>query len=145
MRIGNLVIEWQTKQSCFQPEVRDVYRFCVQGSENIVIGEPSTFRISATTDLRIKPQRLTSNALCGGMVYFRDIKCCNVSCLLGDGEEDAFNYEAHSVGQSMDFPEMLPANSTLFTCRYTGLIPSGYTKGDIFTFSVSLKGPARFI
>ena len=64
---------------------------------------------------------------------------------VGAGQEDAFNYNANGVGQSLDMPTLNPANRATVLGNYTGFVPPGFIAATVVPFSVTFKGPATLV
>lgn len=115
-------------------------------SHAITLGTAVTFtNFSGQPDTTIRPQRVTMNAPAPMFAFINDIKVANVSVIVGGGSEDAFNYNALGVGQSLDMPTLSPANRATITGSYTGFTPPGYAGGTATFFTASFKGPATIV
>jgi hypothetical protein len=73
-----------------------------------------------------------------------EIKVANVSVTVG-GTQDAFDYSAIGVEQSLDMPTLSPANRATVLGNYTGFVPPGYVALAAYTFCASFKGPAQIV
>lgn len=117
------------------------YSFTI--SQSLTLGTAVAFSsLTGQPDTTIRPQRVTMNAPAPMYAFIQDIKVANVSVSVGGGLEDAYNYNADGVGQSLDMPTLSPANRATVTGSYTGFVPPGYTGGTATYFSVSFKGPS---
>jgi hypothetical protein len=120
------------------------YTFTI--SEAIELGTASTFtNLTGQPDTTIRPQRVTMNAPSPLYVFIQEIKVANVSVSVGSGVEDAFNYSAQGVGQSLDMPTLSPANRATVFGQYTGFVPPGFVGGTDSFFTVSFKGPSSIV
>lgn len=120
------------------------YTFTI--SEAIELGTPSTFTtLTGQPDTTIRPQRVTMNAPTPMYAFIQEIKVANVSVSVGSGVEDAYNYSAQGVGQSLDMPTLSPANRATVFGQYTGFVPPGFVGGTDTFFTVSFKGPSSIV
>jgi hypothetical protein len=122
-----------------------VERYSFPISQAITIGTGVALALQGSPDVNIRPQRVTMNAPCAMFAFVAEIKVANVSVTVGGGFEDAFDYTATGVGQSLDMPTLSPANRASVLGAYTGLIPGGMVVGFATFFTVSFKGPASVI
>jgi hypothetical protein len=122
-----------------------VERYAFSISTAIVIGTGAGIAITGQPDTTIRPQRVTMNAPSPMFVFINEIKVANVSVTVGSGAEDAFNYNAQGVGQSLDMPTLSPANRATVLGTYSGYVPPGFTAGMATQFCVTFKGPASVI
>lgn len=124
-----------------------VERYSFTVSQAITLGTAlATFTtLSGQPDTTIRPQRVTTNAPTPMFVFIQEIKVANVSVTVGSGVEDAFNYNALGVGQSLDMPTLSPANRASVLGNYTGFVPPGFAAATATFFSVSFKGPASIV
>jgi hypothetical protein len=120
----------------------DVERYSFTLSQSITIGTAADLILSGSPDTKIRPQRVTMNAPSPFFAFIRDIKVANVSIIVGGGVEDAFNYNAQGVGQSLDMPLLLPSNRASVSGDYSGFTPPGIVPGMAAHFTVSFKGPS---
>jgi hypothetical protein len=118
------------------------YAFSINAA--LVLGVASPIVASGQPDTNIRPQRVTMNAPANGFALINEIKVANVSVTVG-GIEDAFDYNALGVGQSLDMPTLTPANRASVLGNYTGFVPPGYVGGGGYVFAVSFKGPASIV
>jgi hypothetical protein len=115
-------------------------------SQAIVLGTAAAFTtLTGQPDTSIRPQRLTCNAPAPMFAFLQEIKVANVSVSVGSGLEDAYNYNANGVGQSLDMPTLSPANRATILGSYTGFVPPGFVGGTAVYFSASMKGPASIV
>lgn len=120
-----------------------VERYAFTISENIELGTAQVFStLTGQPDVTIRPQRLTCNAPAPMFAFFQVIKMANVNITVGTGSEDAYNYNANGVGQTLDMPTLNPANRATILGNYTGFTPPGFIPATIVPFSVTFKGPA---
>lgn len=122
-----------------------VERYAFSISAAIVIGTGAGLAITGNPDTTIRPQRVTMNAPTTNFVFINEIKVANVCVTVGSGAEDAFNYNAQGVGQSLDMPTLSPANRATVLGTYSGYVPPGFTAGMTTQFCVTFKGPASVI
>lgn len=122
-----------------------VERYSFPISQAIVIGTGVALALQGSPDVNIRPQRVTMNSPCQMFAFVAEIKVANVSVTVGGGFEDAFDYNAMGVGQSLDMPTLSPANRASVLGSYTGLVPGGMVVGFPTFFTVSFKGPASVI
>jgi hypothetical protein len=122
-----------------------VERYSFPISQAITIGVGVALALTGSPDVNIRPQRVTMNAPCQMFAFVAEIKVANVSVTVGGGYEDAFDYNANGVGQSLDMPTLSPANRASVLGNYTGLVPPGMVLGFASFFTVSFKGPASVI
>lgn len=120
-----------------------VERYAFTLSQAITLGTSVAFTtLTGQPDTRIRAQRVVMNAPGPMFAFIQEIKVANVSVTVGTGLEDAFNYNANGVGQSLDMPTMEPANKATVLGSYTGAIPPGFVGGTATYFSVTFKGPS---
>jgi hypothetical protein len=122
-----------------------VERYVFTLSQSLVIGTGSAINLTDQPDTTIRPQRVTMNAPVPMFAFIDEIKVSNVSVTVGGGTEDAFNYSATGVGQSLDLPTINPANRARVTGTYSGLVPSYMSDGDPTFFMASFRGPATIV
>lgn len=122
-----------------------VERYTFNLDQAIALGTSATLSLNGQPDTTIRPQRVTMNAPCMGFASIGTIKVANVNVTVGSGSEDAYNYNANGVGQSLDMPTLSPSNRATVTGNYNGFIPPGYVSGFAYLFSVSFKGPAAIV
>lgn len=121
----------------------DVERYVFTVSENITLGTAVAFTtLTGSPDTRIRPQRVTMNAPTQMYAFISGIRVANVNVTVGAGIEDAFNYNANGVGQSLDMPTLRPSNRATITGNYTGFVPPGFVGGTATTFTASFRGPS---
>lgn len=118
------------------------YAFSINAA--LVLGAASAINASGQPDTNIRPQRVTMNAPSPGFVTVNELKVANVSVTVG-GIEDAFDYNALGVGQSLDMPTLSPANRATMLGNYTGFVPPGFVGGGAYLFAISFKGPASIV
>jgi hypothetical protein len=112
-------------------------------SNSITLGTAVAFTtLTGQPDTSIRPQRVTCNAPSPMFAFFQEIKVANVSVTIGAGLEDAWDYNALGVGQSLDMPTLSPANRATVLGSYSGFVPPGFVGGTATTFTVTFKGPA---
>jgi len=109
----------------------------------LVLGVAGAINATGQPDTNIRPQRCTMNAPQPGFATIAEIKVANVSVSVG-GTQDAFDYSALGVGQSLDMPTLTPANRATVLGNYTGFVPPGYVGGAPYTFCASFKGVIPF-
>ncbi len=120
-----------------------VERYAFTLSQAITLGTAVAFTtLTGQPDTKIRPQRVVMNAPGPMFAFIQEIKVANVSVTVGTGLEDAFNYNANGVGQSLDMPTMEPANKATILGSYTGAIPPGFVGGTSTYFSTTFKGPS---
>lgn len=120
-----------------------IEKYAFSLSNTIVLGTAVAFTtLTGQPDTSIRPQRVTCNAPSVMFAFFQEIKVANVSVTVGSGLEDAFNYGALGVGQSLDMPTLSPANRATVLGSYSGFVPPGFVNGTSTTFTVTFKGPA---
>lgn len=122
-----------------------VERYTFNLEQVISLGTAVVLSLAGQPDTTIRPQRVTMNAPCMGFAYVNTIKVANVNVTVGSGSEDAYNYNANGVGQSLDMPTLSPSNRATVTGDYNGFIPPGYISGFAYKFSTSFKGPAAIV
>jgi len=123
-----------------------VERYTFSISENITLGTAQAFAtLTGQPDVTIRPQRLTCNAPSPMFAFFQVIRMANVNITVGTGQEDAFNYNANGVGQSLDMPTLNPANRATILGNYTGFTPPGFIPATVVPFTVTFKGPATLV
>ena len=121
-----------------------VERYAFAVNATLTLGTASAIDAQGNPDVNIRPQRLSINAPVAGFCTISDIKVANVSVTVG-GTQDAFDYNANGVGQTLDMPTLTPANRARVLGNYTGLTPTGYTVASTFTLCISFKGPASIM
>lgn len=138
----------QNRQGLIEPN-RDssvkVERYVFPLSQAITLGTAVALALQGQPDTTIRPKRLTMNAPAPMFATITDIKIANVSVSVGAGIQDAFDYNAQGVGQSLDLPTISPANRVTISGNYLGFVPPGYTNGTAVTFTATFKGPATIV
>lgn len=120
------------------------YAFTI--SQSITLGTAAAFTtLTGQPDTSIRPQRVTMNAPSTMFAFVQEIKVANVSVTVGSGLEDAYNYNANGVGQTLDMPTLSPANRATVLGSYTGYVPPGFVAATATTFSCSFRGPASIM
>jgi hypothetical protein len=120
-----------------------VERYVFTLSQAITLGTAVAFTtLTGQPDTMIRPQRVVMNAPGPMFAFIQEIKVANVSVTVGTGLEDAFNYNANGVGQSLDMPTLQPSNKATVLGSYTGALPPGFVGGTSTYFAVSFKGPS---
>jgi hypothetical protein len=122
-----------------------VERYSFPISQALTIGTGVALVLQGSPDVNIRPQRVTMNSPCQMFAFVAEIKVANVSVTVGGGFEDAYDYNANGVGQSLDMPTLSPANRASVLGSYTGFVPPGMVIGFPTFFTVSFKGPASVI
>jgi hypothetical protein len=124
-----------------------VERYAFSISQAITIGPAGAVALvlQGSPDVNIRPQRVTMNAPTPMFAFVNEIKVANVSVTVGGGAEDAYNYGANGVGQSLDMPTLSPANRASVLGAYTGFVPPGMVIGFATIFTATFKGPASVI
>jgi len=121
----------------------EVFSFTL--STPIVLTTASALSLTGFPNVPIRPKRVTMNAPAPGFALITDIKVANLSAFIGGGSEDAFNYSALGVGQSLDLPTLSSSTPATVLGNYTGFLPPGYVALSAYTFTVSFKGPAKMV
>lgn len=121
-----------------------VERYAFSINQTVTLGTAVALNMSGNPDTTIRPQRVTINAPTPGFGTIAEIKVANVSVTVG-GVEDAFDYSALGVGQSLDMPTLSPANRATVLGNYTGFVPPGFVNGVSYLISCSFKGPAQIV
>lgn len=120
--------------------------------QEVVLGERRLLSISSTSPVDFRPNRLQCNAPCMGFIEIIDFKIANCGLKLGPK-----NIEIDSVSNSVSgywIDAIHYHNERQFGCleikadnctmtalaEYSGLVPEGYHKGDVFDFELSLRG-----
>lgn len=119
-----------------------VERYIFPLSQEITFGVPSAISLNDRPDVRIRPQRITTNAPCQMFASLTDVKLANVSVKVGAGSIDAFTFGAQGVGVSLDMPTIEPSQAARVTGNYSGLTPPPFAGGTTTIFNVNLIGPA---
>jgi hypothetical protein len=102
---------------------------------------PQGLDATGSPDVNFRPERVTMNTVSPGMIFVTDGRVANVSFTVG-GLNDAWQFNANGVGQSLSVPTLTPANRATVTANYTGLVPSPLSGTGSFQFCVSFSGPA---
>lgn len=124
----------------------DIERYSMQTSETFVFGTAKTFTdLTTRPTVDFRPQVVTANAPSPMFAFMSAILVANVNVFVGQGEEDAFNYNANGWGKQLDMPTLTPAIPFTVNARYTGFTPPGFVGGTTNTFGVSVKGPASIV
>jgi len=100
--------------------------------------------VSNSPDVNFRPQRVTCNSPSPGFVLIAEGRVANVSFTVG-GTIDSWQFNANSVGQSLDVPTLTPANKATFTGNYTALVPTPLSGTGSYTFIMSFTGPASIV
>lgn len=117
------------------------YRFPL--NQTIVLGTPVALNMSSQPDVKIRPQRLTSNAPVPMFATLSEIKVANVAVTVGGGNSiDAYELNANGQGQEMDLPTIEPSNKATVVGAYNGLVPPGFLGGSSVVFILSFTGPS---
>ncbi len=117
------------------------YRFPL--NQTIVLGTPVALNLSSQPDVKIRPQRLTSNAPVPMFATLSEIKVANVAVTVGGGNSiDAYELNANGQGQEMDLPTIEPSNKATVVGNYNGLVPPGFLGGSSVIFVLSFTGPS---
>lgn len=119
-----------------------IERYVFSINQSLTIGTAVAIDMSGQPDTDIRPQRVTMNAPTPAFATISEIKVANVSVTVG-GTEDAFDYNANGVGQTLDVPTLSPANKVRVLGNYSGFAPVPFTVGFAFLFTCSFKGPAK--
>ncbi len=122
----------------------NVERYAFAVNQTLTLGTTVALDMSGQPDTTIRPQRVTMNAPAPGFATITDIKVANVSVLVG-GTDDAYNYNANGVGQTMDMPTLDPANRARVSGNYSGFVPPGYVVAGSYIFVCSFKGPSKVV
>jgi len=122
-----------------------VERYAFSISQAITMGTAVALQLTGQPDTNIRPQRVTMNAPSPMFAFVSEIKVSNVSVTVGGGVEDAFNYGANGVGQSLDMPTLTPANRATVLGSYSGFVPPGFVGGSAVFFTATFKGPASIV
>lgn len=121
-----------------------VERYAFAINQTLTLGTLATLAMSGQPDTNIRPQRVSMNAPGNGFATINEIKVANVSVTVG-GIQDAFDFNANGVGQTLDMPTLSPANRASVLGQYTGYVPPGYVGGSSYLFAASFKGPASIV
>jgi len=122
-----------------------VERYAFTLSQSLVLGVASAISLTGSPDVTIRPQRVSMNAPTPMFATISDIRVANVSVTIGTGAEDAFDYNALGVGQTLDMPTISPQTRATVLGNYTGFVPVGFVGGATVTFSTTFKGPASMV
>ena len=121
-----------------------VERYAFAINQTLALGTAVAINATGNPDCTIRPQRITMNAPTYGFITVAELKVANVSVSVG-GVQDAFDYNANGVGQTLDLPTLSPANRATVLGNYTGFVPPGFAGGQAYTFCVGFKGPASMV
>lgn len=125
---------------------KKVERYNMQVSDTFVFGTAKTFTALTTRPtVDFRPQVLFMNAPTPMFAFVSAVLVANVNTFVGQGEEDAFDYNALGWGKEMDMPTLSPAIPFTVNARYTGFTPPGFVLATTNTFSVSAKGWASIV
>lgn len=125
---------------------KKVERYNFQVSDTFVFGTAKTFTaLTARPTVDFRPQVLFMNAPTPMFAFVSAVLVANVNTFVGQGEEDAFDYNALGWGKEMDMPTLSPAIPFTVNARYTGFTPPGFVLATTNTFSVSAKGWASIV
>jgi hypothetical protein len=125
---------------------KKIERYNMQVSDTFVFGTPKTFTgLTTRPTVDFRPQVLFMNAPTPMFAFVSAILVANVNTFVGQGEEDAFDYNALGQGKEMDMPTLTPAIPFTVNARYTGFTPPGFLLGSTNTYSVAAKGPASIV
>lgn len=125
---------------------KKVERYNMQVSDTFVFGTAKTFTALTTRPtVDFRPQVLFMNAPTPMFAFVSAVLVANVNTFVGQGEEDAFDYNALGWGKEMDMPTLTPAIPFTINARYTGFTPPGFLLGSTNTFSVAAKGWASIV
>lgn len=142
-------VKTQSRQQLLEPNKDSnvkIERYSFQQSQALTIGTAiASFSMQGSPDVNIRPQRLLCNAPIPGFVFISLIKVANVVATVGPGVQDAYDYNAESVGTSLDLPTLTPSNKATITAQYTGIIPPIYTSGLSTFFTATFLGWADIV
>jgi len=122
-----------------------IERYTFPLSQALTIGTAVAISLSGNPTVTIRPQRVTCNAPGPMFAFLNSIQVSNVNGVVGTGVEDAYDYNANGVGQTLDMPTIEPAQRATVVGSYTGLVPTGIPLGLSTFFTVSFKGPAEMV
>ena len=120
-----------------------IERYAFQLSQALTIGTPAALNLTGQPSVKVRPQRLSINAPCAMFAFLSGIQISNVNVHIGNGVEDAFDYNANGVGQVLDMPTIDPAQRATIIGNYSGLTPPGFPLGLATNLTATFKGPAQ--
>lgn len=118
-----------------------IERYTFSVNANITLGTASAILATGSPDVNFRPERVTMNVVSPGMIFITDGRVANVSFTVG-GQNDAWQFNANAVGQSLSVPTLTPANRATVSGTYLGLVPSPLSGTGAYTFCTSFSGPA---
>jgi hypothetical protein len=118
-----------------------VERYCFSISQTITIGTASALTLQGNPDTTFRPQELVVNVPTPGFATLDQIRCANVSIMVGPNAVDAWMFNANSLRSHLDLPTLTPANRATLTGSYTGF-EGGYPSGLSYALTAAFTGPA---
>ena len=109
----------------------------VEMTEEFVVGTEKHFDMSILTSCQIRGQHIITNVPKPFMIEMNVFLFLNVNVLQGHGE-DAYSYR--EKGKELQLPTIDAGWPIRLLGFYTGVIPSGMTKGDVFKFQTTILG-----
>ena len=122
-----------------------IERYAFTMSQNITLGTAVALNINDNPATQMRPQRVTMSAPVMFFATVSILQVANVVVTVGNGVEDAFNYNAQGQGMALDMPTLSPSNRAVMQGNYTGLTPPGYVATTVVSFSVTFRGPSSIV
>jgi hypothetical protein len=120
-----------------QDEARQVERGSLSLSASLYLGTPCQFFLTTRPTITFRAQRRFSNVTMPSMVLIRSVIVAGVETVHTQDTEDDSIY---SGGVEVNHPSMTPEESIEIHGEYTGYIPPGYAKGELFHYSIAFIG-----
>lgn len=119
--------------------------------DRITIGEPITFVLSDMSPVDFRPKTMQWNSPCPGFINIIDVKVANCGLKLGPKQIEIDSVSAfvttrldsyfYNEERRIDSLEVKANQCTLAVVgEYTGLVPDGFEKDDIFDLLITFKG-----
>jgi hypothetical protein len=116
-----------------------VERYSFTLVEPLQFGEFADINSTLQPAVKMRPDRLVSNAPLPFFVELDTIQVSNVNVLVG-GSEDAYTYWSGAQNVVLQLPTIEPAFRVTMTGSYSGVTPSPYQTGTFFNFRLSFQG-----
>jgi hypothetical protein len=111
-------------------------------NQTLVLGSGEGISMTLQPAVKIRPERVVSNAPCVGFAFISGFSVANVNANIG-GSDDAFTFSPLAQGVKLGFPPLDPANRLTVTGTYSGIVPSPFSTGTDYDFTMSFQGPAH--
>jgi hypothetical protein len=97
-------------------------------------------------EIVFRAEHLVSNVREPGIAFLTDLRTSNIICIIGTDPIDLCSViddvDDPILGTPISFPSITPAQNMYMHVKYSGRIPQGYEKGEMFIVTVTLVGTA---